>query len=211
MWRACLLTLSLLGPLARPAIADTIANYQVRGSGATVFWRLEQGTESTVVVALAFSDLAPLQGDTPPPGPRILFTVTRLVTEGASVVRRQWYGDAPLKANDLVVSSSLAEARIDVKVMGTLEEQPASGDVTRRVVEGTLRIRWTAKAAPANTTLAINHQATPVSVQLNAVGQARLGEATVTVNVPGLGGRVQETGPGTILAPGAGTLTLKRP
>ena len=83
-----------------------------------------------------------------------------------------------------VVSSGLAEARIDVKVTGTLEEQPASGDVTRRDVEGTLRIRWTAKAGPANTTLAINHQGTPVSVQLNAVGQARLGEATVTVNVP---------------------------
>jgi len=163
------------------------------------------------VVALAFRDLAPVQGDKPPPGPRLLFSVTRLTAPGTTLIRRQWYGDAALKAAAFVVSPGLAEAKLEAKVSGTLEEQHFPGNVTRREAKGTLTIQWKANSGPANISLAINRQTTPVAVQLNAVGEGRLGQATVSVNVEGLGGPIEVVGPGTLLSPHAGTLTWSLP
>jgi len=179
--------------------------------GATVLWSLPQVPGDTEITVLAFRDLAPVQGDTPPPGPRVIFSVTRLADQGATSVRWQWYGDVALKPEALVVSPDLAEAKLEAKVKGTLEAHVSTGNVTRQEVEGTLKIQWVAKADPANTTLTVNKQGTLVGLQLNLVGQARLGQATVSVEVTGMGAPIQREGPGTVLSPSVGTLSLTLP
>lgn len=210
VWRqAGLLALSLLGFLARAVAAETVANYQIRGPGAILLWGVEQGMIDTELVVLAFHDLAPGQGDKPPPGPRLLFSVTRTTVSGATPIRRQWYGEAALKPGALVISPGLADARLEAKVSGTLVEQRSLGSVTRRKAQGTLKIQWKAISGPANTTMSLNRQTAPVTLQLNAVGEGRLGQATVSVRVEGLGGPIEEVGPGRLLSASNGTLALR--
>jgi len=188
--------------------ADTVTNYVIRGPGATVLWGLDQGALDTEVTILAFTDMAPAQGDKPPPGPRVIYSVTRLTALGGTVIRRQWYSDAPLDPGQLTVSSDLSEVKLETEVTGIFVETRSPGSSTQRQVRGKLKVVWVANAASANTSLSVNNQTTPVGVQLSVVGQGRVGQATITVNADGLGGPIEMSGPATILSPSVGTVTL---
>lgn len=205
--RAWLLIFSLLCLLVVPASAQTFTTYSIRGPGGAGVWGLgaESGTE---LVAFAFSELAPTRGGEPPPGPRVVFSLTRWKIVGNVLKRFQWYGDAPLDVKALTVATTLAEAKLDAEVTGTLEERDAFGVVVRRDVPGRLQVNWSATGALAITTLAVNNQASPFAVQLQAVGQGRTAQATATATVEGLGERIQTLGLGTILSPTSGTLTV---
>jgi hypothetical protein len=206
--RVGLLTLALFGFLVRPLSAQTTANYLIRGPGAMLNWGPDQGAVDVEMMAFAFTDMAPLTGDTPPPGPRVVFSATRLSALGSTLIRRQWFVDAPLKPEQLAVSTGLTEVNLQAELTGILEERLSPGSTTRKEAKGTLKIRWVANAGPSNTAVSVNNQGTPVAIQMTAVGDGRLAQATVTVNVEGMGGPIEMTGPGTILSPSAATLKI---
>jgi hypothetical protein len=207
--RVGLPALALLGLLAAPAQAQTKTNYLIRGPVAAVTWT--DGLTGPVNVDLtvfAFSDLAPAQGDQPLPGPHVAFSATQLRALGGTLIRRQWYGVAPLPAGALNIASDLSSATLTVEVEGTLVERIESRVNSRSTARGRIEIQWAASAVPASTTLSVNNQTAPFAVQFDVIGTGRAAQATVNVTVDGLGGPIQATGPATLLSPGTGLFTL---
>jgi hypothetical protein len=123
------------------ASADTTV-YTVRGPGGAVAWGLgnQPGTE---VVVFAFSDLAPVLGSTPAPGPRVTFSVTQFALLGVTFLRRQWYGDVALNPEMLTIGANLTETTLDAEVVGSLEERSGTVATVQRGVPGRLQVRWT--------------------------------------------------------------------
>lgn len=213
-WRRVgLPALALLALMAAPVGAQTKTNFVIRGPVAAVNWTGGLvGPVDVDLTVLAFSDLAPAQGNQPAPGPYVAFSATRLSALGGTLIRRQWYGNAPIPLGALSFGPNLSEAYLNIEeVPGVFEEQIGNREPTRRAVTGRIEIRWVATAALANTTLSLNRQETPFGVQFDAAGQGREAQATVNVTVEGLGGPIQATGPGTLLAPAAGLFTLGLP
>jgi hypothetical protein len=207
--RVTVFTLSVLALVASAVRAEaSVANYLVRGPGGAVVWGLgnQPGTE---VVAFAFSNLAPVEGNVPPPGPRVTFSVTHWASVGGGFVRRQWYGDAALKPDALKIGADLTETTLVAEVMGTLEERSTSGVTVRRDVPGRLEVRWTPSGDRASITTNFIHQTPPYVVTLQAAGAGRMADTAATVTVEALGsGPIDVVGLGTLLAPTNGTLVI---
>jgi hypothetical protein len=196
----------LLSVIAAPAPAQTGQSLVVRGPVAAILWGPDEGAIDVELRLIASGDLAPAQGEQPPAGPRMVFSATRLSALGGTLIRRHWFGSAPLPAGALSISSDLSEATLDAEVDGTLQEVIGDRTPTERAVKGRLQVRWVANAAAAEHTIAHNNQSAPYPFQLSIVGQGRRAEATVTLTVDGLGGPLQVTGPGTLLSPATGVL-----
>jgi hypothetical protein len=206
-----LLAVALLTVLVLPARAQTTTQYLVRGPVASVIWGIDQGAIDFDLTVLATSDLAPAVGNLPAPGPRVAFSWTRLRALGGTLIRTQWYGNAALPLGALSIASDLSAATLDAEVEGTLAERIGDGVAKERLVKGRIQIQWVANAAVANTTLSLNNQTAPFPVQFDAVGQGRGAQAMVTITVDGMGGPLQVTGPGNLIFPASGLLTLKAP
>jgi hypothetical protein len=207
--RLGLTAIALMGMVAAPGRAQTTTNFVIRGPVAAVNWR--NGLEGPVNVDLtlfAFTDVAPAVGDQPAPGPRLVFSVTRLAALGGTLIRRQWYGSAALPAGALVIAPDLSTATLDAEVEGTFEERVENGEPTRKVVKGRIQGSWVASEGPANTTLSVNNQEAPFPMQFNSAGQGRRAVMTATVTADGLGGVIQGIGSGNLLSPAAGVFTL---
>jgi hypothetical protein len=211
------LFLPLLVLAATAARADQTITYQVTGPIGAALWGLgdEPGTE---VLAFAFTHVTPIKPDTPdaaaqqdalpPPGPRLAFSVTQWVPVDDSWVRRQWYGDAALTDKALVIPTTLAEGKLDVTVMGTLEERSESGVSVRRDVPGRLQVQWLASSNPANTTLAYTYQTPSFATVLQTTGAGRAARATGTLTVEALGDPIEIWGLGSLSAVKTGLLSV---
>jgi hypothetical protein len=191
----------------RMAVADPVTTvYAIRGPGTTLIWRSGDAS-NTEVLLFAFSNLAPQQGTTPAPGPRVTFSVTRTTVENGAPVRRQWYGDSVLEAKALAIGGDLGEAVLDANVGGTLVEQRGSGVTVTRDMPGRLQIRWTATGPNASVTTAFVQQASPYAVMLQAVGPGRTAMLTGTLTIAAMGAPLTIAAPGTLVAPSSGLLT----
>jgi hypothetical protein len=177
------LVLPVLALAAAAAHADPAVSYVVRGSAGAAVWKggSPLGTE---VVAFAFTQVAPAKGDTPAPGPRVVFSVTDVTSVNGIAVRRQWYGDAAIKPEWLSIAPDLSGATLDATVPGTLEERSDTGNVSvRRDVPGRLQLSWTALGGLANTTTAYTYQTPSYTAILQTFGPVRASTATATATV----------------------------
>lgn len=206
--RAGVLAAVLFSVLAVPSQAQTSEKYVVRGPVAAIVWGPDEGAVDVELTLVASGDLAPAQGDAPPAGPRVVFSATRLSALGGTLIRRQWFGSAPLPAGALSISSDLSEATLDAEVDGTLQEVIGSRTPTQRAVKGRIQIRWVANADPANVALSYNNQGALYPLQVAITGTGRRAAATVALTVDGLGGPLQVTGPGTLFSPATGVLSV---
>lgn len=197
-----LLTSALLPAVAS---ADT-TTYQVRGSSGAV-WAVgdQPGTE---FIALACSDLVTAIGSTTQPGPRITFSMTRWSLVGTAFVRRQWYGDVPLKAETLKLGADLAQATLEAEVLGSLEERTVAGVTIRRDVPGRIQIRWTPNGVMGLVTASYIYQTPAYIVTLQTSGQGRTTMTTATVQVEALGGTISVAGFGTLTGTTTGNLIV---
>jgi hypothetical protein len=206
LW-ACLLAVALFSALVLPAQAQTKTQYLFKGPVAAVIWGLDQGAIDFDLTVVASNQMEPAQGDGPS-GPRIAFSELRLSALGGTLIRRQWYGNAPLPLDALSIAGDLSGATLNTEVEGTLAERIGDGAVKQNTVKGRIQIQWVANAGPANTSLSFNNQTAPFPMQVDIIGQGRQAQATVNVTVDGLGGPLQVTGPGMLLFPLTGLLTL---
>jgi len=205
--RAAVLALTLLGAVALPARAQTTSQYVIQGPIAAVIWGIDEGAVDFDLTVLASNSVSPVVGDGPS-GPRIAFSLLRLSALGSTLIRRQWYGNAALPAGALTIAPDLSGATLDAEVEGTLVERIGDRAPKQSTARGRIQIRWVAKADPSNLTLSLTNQSAPFAVQFSAAGQGRAAEATVDIRVDGLGGPLQVTGPGTLLFPTTGLLSL---
>jgi hypothetical protein len=180
--------------------------YAVRGTGGTL-WSLgdQPGTE---LVAFAFSDVAPLGGNTPAPGPRISFSVTRSSLVGTVVVRRQWYGDVSIKPEAFQFASDLTQATLEAEVLGSLEERTLTGVVVRRDVPGRLQIRWTPSSSLGNLTATYIYQTPALRATLLTAGRGSATLTSATASVEALGPPIHVTAFGHFSTLTTGTLVV---
>jgi hypothetical protein len=206
--RACFLVLPILALAATAAQADPAVSYVVRGSAAAAVWKggSPLGTE---VVAFAFTQVAPAKGDKPDPGPRVVFSVTQVVSVNGIAVRRQWFGDAAIKPEWLVIATDLSRATLDATVSGTLEEHSETGGVVvRRDVPGRLQLSWAAHGGLANTTTAITYQTPSYTTVLQTVGPGRAATATANVTIDSLSPAIALTGLGSLSSVTSGLVSV---
>jgi hypothetical protein len=214
--------LPLLLLTATAAGAGQTVNYVVSGPIGAAVWGLgdEPGTEA---VAFAFSHLTPVEPKNaaassptataekqklPPPGPRVVFSVTQWALVDGEWAPRHWYGDAPLPEKALAVAADLSAGQLDATIPGILEERDETGAVVRREVPGRLQVQWSAIGKPANTTLAYTYQTPSYATTLQTVGSGRASQATATVTVEALGGPIQIWGLGSLSAVTSGLLSV---
>jgi hypothetical protein len=206
--RARFLVLPILALTATAARADPAVSYVVRGPAGAAVWKggSPLGTE---VVAFAFTQVAPSKGDTPAPGPRVVFSVTQVVSVNGVSVRRQWFGDAAIQPEWLSIAADLSRATLDATVPGTLEERSETGSVVvRRDVPGRLQLSWVARGALANTTTAITYQTPAYATVLQTVGPGRAATATATVTIDSLGPAFGLTGLGSLSSVTSGLVSV---
>jgi hypothetical protein len=214
-----LLALPLLLLSVTAARAEQTARYLVGGQLGAVVWGIGEDWDSEVL-ALAFSRATPLEPEPkeeaaasvaaplPPPGPRLVFSVTRWTLEGGEWVQRQWFGDAALDPLSLVIAAGVTGGTLDATVPGFLEETRESGDVTRREVEGRIQVSWTAMGRTANTTIAYSYQTPSYGLMLQTAGAGRATKATATLTVAGLGAPIKVNGIGNLSAVTTGLLQV---
>jgi hypothetical protein len=206
--RAAVLALAVMGALALPARAQTTSQFVIQGPIATVIWGIEQGAIDFDLTVVASNSVTPALGDVRPTEPRITFSWLRLSALGGTLIRRQWYGNATIPTGALSIASDLSGATLEAEVEGTLAERIGDGAAKQTPTKGRIQIRWVASADPANTTLSYTNQTAPFPIQFTAAGQGRRAQATVDITVDGMGGPLQVTGPGTLLFPSSGLLSL---
>ncbi len=214
-WSRSLLV-SLLALAAIAARADQTVNYVVQGQTGTALWGLgnEPGTE---VLAFAFSEVATVKPDTtaapdnektPPPGPRVVFSVTQWAIVNGEWVRRQWYGDAALPAKALAIAADLGQGTLDATVPGFLEERTQDGATIRRDVPGRLQVQWVASGRPANSSTAYSYQTPAYATTLQTAGTGRAAKATGTITIDGFGGPIGIWGLGGLAGQVHGLLSV---
>lgn len=218
-WSRCLI-LPLMVLTAAAARADQTTRYEVRGPTGAAMWGLST-VPGTQVIAFAFSQVAPLkestpagaaQANPPTPGPRVTFSVSQMTFVNGEWVRRQWFGDAPLKPESLVIASDLTEGKLDTTVPGTLEEYRMSGAaVVRRDVPGRVQVQWLGSSDLANTTLAYSYQTPSYAAILQTAGTGRMARVTGTVTVEALGAPIEVWGLGSLSAVVGGLLSVSMP
>jgi hypothetical protein len=202
------LVLPVLALAATAALADPPVSYVVRGPAGAAVWKggSPLGTE---VVAFAFTQVAPAKGDTPAPGPRVVFSVTQVVSVNGIGVQRQWYGDAAIKPEWLSIAPDLSSATLDATVPGTLVETSETGNVAvRRDVPGRLQLSWAAQGDLANTTTAFTYQTQAYTAVLQTVGPGRATTATATATIDALGPGITLTGLGSLSSVTSGLVTV---
>jgi hypothetical protein len=215
-----LLVLPLFLLAAAGADAEQTASYRVSGTTGAMLWGL--GSEpGTAVLALAFRRAVPLEpvpntaapppDDLPPPGPRLVFSVTRRVRMGGAWVRRQWYGDVPLMPDALVAAADLSGGKLDAAVTGTLEESREGELIEHREAPGRLQVQWTAVAGFARTSLAYAFQTPTYGLALQTDGMGRAAWAQATVAVEALGPPLEVEGGGSLMQVVAGLVSVTRP
>jgi hypothetical protein len=206
--RARCLVLPVLALAATAARADQAVNYVVSGPAGAAVWKggSPLGAE---VVAFAFTQVAPAKGETPAPGPRVVFSATQVVSVNGVTVWRQWYGDAAIKPEWLAIAPDLSSGTLDATVTGTLEERTtAGGVVVHRDVPGRLQLSWTAQGGLANTTTAYTYQTPAYTTVLQTVGPGRAATATATVTVDALGPAFGLTGLGSLSSVTSGLVSV---
>jgi hypothetical protein len=213
-----LLALPLFLLAATATRAEQTARYEVSGPTGAALWGL--GSEpGAAVLALAFSRATPIaqerdtaaeRDELPPPGPRLVFSVNRWVRLDGEWVRRQWYGDAPLKPEALTTAADLAGGKLDATVTGTLQESWESEVFEHREVTGRLQVQWSAIGGVAQTTLAYAYQTPAHGVLLQTAGPGRAALVRATVTVEGLGPPLEVEGAGSLLEVIEGLLSVTR-
>jgi hypothetical protein len=207
--RASLLVIPILALAATAARADQ-ATYVVRGLAGAAAWGIgdQPGTEAFV---FALTQAAPKKGDSPAPGPRVVFSVTQWSVVNDAVVRRQWFGDAPLQPEWLPIRADLTAGGLDATVTGILEEQGLDSGVVRREVPGRIQVTWEATSGIANAANAFTYQTPPVTAVLQLVGAGRVATAVATITVEAMGPPIKISSLGSLANVSEGLVTLKRP
>jgi hypothetical protein len=204
------LLLPVLALAASAAWGEQKASYVIRGPAGAAIWGLglQPGTEA---VAFVFTNAEPTRGEKPATAARIAFSVIQWSFTNGQWLRRQWYGDAPLKPEDLSIALDLSEGRLDTTVTGTLEEQRLNGSILRREVPGRVQVKWTPIGGIATLTEQVNYQTPPYAASLQLAGSGRKAAATATLIVDGLDGPIQITGLGSLssVTNGLFNLTLR--
>jgi len=204
------LLLSVLALAVSAAWAEQKASYVIRGPAGAAIWGLgeQPGTEA---VAFVFTEAEPTRGEKPATGARIAFSVIQWSFTNGMWLRRQWYGDVPLKPEDVLIALDLSEGRLDTTVNGTLEEQRLNGSILRREVPGRVQVRWAPVGGIGTLTEQVNYQTPLYAASLQLVGNGRKAAATATLVVEGLDGPIQITGLGSLssVTNGLFNLTLR--
>jgi hypothetical protein len=204
------LLLPVLALAVSAARADQKASYVIRGPAGAAIWGLgeQAGTEA---VAFVFTDAEPTRGEKPATGARIAFSVIQWSFTNGVWLRRQWYGDAPLKPEEVLIALDLSEGRLDATVRGTLEEQRLDGSILRREVPGRFQVRWAPFGGIGNLSEQVNYQTPAYAASLQLVGSGRKAAASATLVVEGFDGPIQITGLGTLssVKDGLFNLTLR--
>jgi len=211
------LFLPLLVLIATAAHADPTTVYQVQGQTGAAVWGLgdEPGTE---FIAFAFTQVqavqpinstAEIDAEKPAdPGPRVVFSVTRWAFTDNGWVRRQWYGDVPLADKVLTIAPDLTGGKLDATINGSVEEISQDGTIVQRDVPGRLQVEWVGGGRIANTTSAFTYQTSTWATTLQTVGSGRSAQATASVTVDALGGKIDLWGLGSIAAVTNGLLSV---
>jgi hypothetical protein len=195
---------------AAPAARAEQATYLLRGLGGAAFWGLgeQMGTEA---IAIAFAEATPEKGESPTPGPRLVFSVTQWTLVDTGWVRRQWHGDVALDKSALNIALDLAKGTLKATVEGTLEEQSLDGSTLRRKAKGEIVIEWLGTGGIAQTTSSFTYQSPAATTLLASVGAGRPALATGTVTVEGIAGSIKVQGLGQLASVTDGRLSVTAP
>jgi hypothetical protein len=200
------MALPVLVLVASAAHADPV-RYGIAGTTGASLWAMgdRPGTE---VIAYAFQQATPEQGEEPKPGPRMIFSAAEWQWSLTGFLRRQWYGDAALPAEAFTIGEGLKDGKLNVELKGTLEERSLTGVVVKRDVPGKLEVTWTAGGDPASTTMSYLYQSPGYSTQVQLVGQARTASITGKLSVEGWGDPINLWGFGSLCDITSGTLSV---